>query len=56
MQIQIKQKQGHDTIHAEDVSKALIFLFNFSHSNFHPDETGAKCQKFNIVGRDEIEI
>ena len=42
-------------IHAEDVSKALIFLFNFDHSNFHPDETGAKCQKFNIVGRDEID-
>lgn len=42
-------------IHAEDVSKALIFLFNFDHSNFQPDETGAKCQKFNIVGRDEID-
>ena len=24
-------------------------------SSFTPDETGAKCQKFNIVGKDEID-
>ena len=24
-------------------------------SSFAPDETGAKCQKFNIVGKDEID-
>ena len=42
-------------IHAEDVSEALIFLFNYDHGKFIPDETGAKCQKFNIVGKDEID-
>ena len=42
-------------IHAEDVANALLFLFNYDLSSFKPDSTGAKCQKFNIVGRDEID-
>ena len=42
-------------IHAEDVANALLFLFNYDFSHFQPDETGAKCQKFNIVGKDEID-
>lgn len=42
-------------IHAEDVANALLFLFNYDFSHFKPDETGAKCQKFNIVGKDEID-
>ena len=42
-------------IHAEDVSNALLFLFNYDISKIQPDSTGAKCQKFNIVGKDEID-
>jgi len=42
-------------IHAEDVANALMFLFNYNISSMEPDETGAKCQKFNIVGKDEID-
>lgn len=42
-------------IHAEDVSDALLFLFNYDISQLNPDSTGAKCQKFNIVGKDEID-
>tara|TARA_B100001057_G_scaffold501049_1_gene620044 strand:- start:7859 stop:8884 length:1026 start_codon:yes stop_codon:yes gene_type:complete len=42
-------------IHAEDVANALLFLFNYDISNLKPDITGAKCQKFNIVGKDEID-
>ena len=42
-------------IHAEDVADALLFLYNFDISSMQPDETGAKCQKFNIVGKDEID-
>jgi len=42
-------------IHAEDVADALMFLFNYNISSIEPDETGAKCQKFNIVGKDEID-
>ena len=42
-------------IHAEDVSDALLFLFNYDISKIQPDSTGAKCQKFNIVGKDEID-
>ena len=41
-------------IHAEDVSNALLFLLNYDISSISPDPTGAKCQKFNIVGKDEI--
>jgi len=42
-------------IHASDVSEALLFLFNYDLSSLSPDDTGAKCQKFNIVGKDEID-
>tara|TARA_Y100001935_G_scaffold45913_1_gene37725 strand:+ start:267 stop:1292 length:1026 start_codon:yes stop_codon:yes gene_type:complete len=42
-------------IHAEDVADALMFLFNYNISSMEPDKTGAKCQKFNIVGKDEID-
>tara|TARA_B100000965_G_scaffold406362_1_gene444899 strand:+ start:2662 stop:3687 length:1026 start_codon:yes stop_codon:yes gene_type:complete len=42
-------------IHAEDVANALLFLLNFDLSSLKPDSTGAKCQKFNIVGKDEID-
>ena len=42
-------------IHAKDVAEALLFLYNYDMSSFTPDETGAKCQKFNIVGKDEID-
>ena len=42
-------------IHAEDVAEALLFLYNYDVDRFGADETGAKCQKFNIVGKDEID-
>ena len=42
-------------IHAKDVADALLFLLNYDLSKFKPDATGAKCQKFNIVGKDEID-
>ena len=42
-------------IHAEDVANALLFLFNFNLKSLKPDSTGMKCQKFNIVGKDEID-
>ena len=41
-------------IHAKDVANALLFLFNYDTNSLNPDATGAKCQKFNIVGKDEI--
>jgi dTDP-glucose 4,6-dehydratase len=41
-------------IHAEDVAEALLFLYSYNVSSMKADETGAKCQKFNIVGVDEI--
>ena len=42
-------------IHAEDVAEALMFLYNYNIEQLNPDSTGAKCQKFNIVGKDEID-
>tara|TARA_B100001057_G_scaffold501113_1_gene620737 strand:+ start:5111 stop:6136 length:1026 start_codon:yes stop_codon:yes gene_type:complete len=42
-------------IHAEDVADALLFLYNYDMSTMTADKTGAKCQKFNIVGKDEID-
>ena len=42
-------------IHAEDVADALMFLYNYDISSMEPDSTGMKCQKFNIVGKDEID-
>ena len=41
-------------IHAKDVANALLFLLQYDISILKPDITGAKCQKFNIVGKDEI--
>lgn len=40
-------------IHAEDVSSAVLFLLN-NKFTFYPDNTGAKCPKFNIVGSEEL--
>ena len=40
-------------IHAEDVSDAMLFLLK-GDFKFSPDETGAKCPKFNIVGAEEL--
>lgn len=42
-------------IHAKDVAEALLFLYEYNISSLKSDETGAKCQKFNIVGKDEID-
>jgi len=42
-------------IHAEDVADALLFLYHSDISSMKPDKTGAKCEKFNIVGKDEID-
>lgn len=41
-------------IHAEDVADATLFLLNNTF-NLEPDYGGAKCQKFNIVGAEEID-
>jgi len=42
-------------IHAADVAEALLFLYDYDINSLKPDLTGAKCQKFNIVGKDEID-
>ena len=42
-------------IHAGDVADALLFLYNYDINCLKPDSTGAKCQKFNIVGKNEID-
>ncbi|OUX36970.1 MAG: NAD-dependent epimerase [Candidatus Pelagibacter sp. TMED273] len=42
-------------IHAGDVADALFFLINYDTFSLPADESGIKCQKFNIVGRDEID-
>ena len=42
-------------IHAADVAEALLFLYDYDINSLKPDSTGAKCQKFNIVGKDEID-
>ena len=42
-------------IHAEDVSSAILFLLLNAKGKWNlPDETGAKCPKFNIVGSEEL--
>jgi len=42
-------------IHAEDVADALLFLLFHPEQDWSvPDETGAKCPKFNIVGAEEL--
>ena len=43
-------------IHAKDVADALLFLYNkVDISSLKPDYGGAKCQKFNIVGAEELD-
>ena len=42
-------------IHAGDVADALLFLYNYDINCLKPGSTGAKCQKFNIVGKNEID-
>lgn len=42
-------------IHARDVADALLFLYNFDMNKLLLDETGIKCQKFNIVGAEELD-
>ena len=41
-------------IHAEDVAEAIHFLLT-QNIKVETDYGGAKCQKFNIVGKDEID-
>ncbi len=41
-------------IHAADVSDAVLFLLRYPKQKWEPDETGAKCPKFNIVGSEEL--
>ena len=55
MLTQTKIPGSRHYIHAKDVADALLFIFNYDLSMFKPDQTGAKCQKFNIVGKDEID-
>ena len=42
-------------IYAGDVAEALLFLYNYDISSIGIDSSGIKCQKFNIVGKDEID-
>ncbi len=42
-------------IHAEDVANALLFLFNYDIDSLPFSDHSIKCQKFNIVGKDEID-
>jgi dTDP-glucose 4,6-dehydratase len=45
-------------IHAEDVAEAQLFLLNLNDEQlkrvYEPDFGGAKCPKFNVVGKEEI--
>lgn len=42
-------------IHAADVADALMFLIDYDTSGLPRDYGGAKCQKFNIVGAEELD-
>ena len=42
-------------IHAADVADALMFLIDYDISVLPRDYGGARCQKFNIVGADELD-
>jgi dTDP-glucose 4,6-dehydratase len=46
-------------IHAKDVAEAMLFLLNLSEDQMHvvnqPDFGWAKCPKFNVVGKEEID-
>ena len=39
----------------KDVSNAVIFLMNYNLDKIEINENDLKCQKFNIVGKDEID-
>lgn len=45
-------------IHAKDVAEAMLFLLNLDEEQkktiYTPDFGGAKCPKFNVVGKEEI--
>jgi dTDP-glucose 4,6-dehydratase len=41
-------------IHAADVADAMLFLLKLDPTILKPDETGATCPKFNLVGKEEI--
>jgi dTDP-glucose 4,6-dehydratase len=41
-------------IHAADVADAMLFLLDLDSTKFKPDHTDAKCPKFNLVGKEEI--
>lgn len=46
-------------IHGSDVADAIMFLLNLNEDQlnmvYQPDYGGAKCPKFNIVGKEEID-
>jgi|TARA_Y100000768_G_scaffold209062_1_gene157473 dTDP-glucose 4,6-dehydratase len=42
-------------IHAKDVANAVIFLLKYDINSLINDDETIKCQKFNIVGKDEID-
>lgn len=41
-------------IHAADVADGLLFLLDLENVEFESDYGGAKCPKFNLVGKEEI--
>ena len=41
-------------IHAADVADALFFLLTLNNTELNEDYGGAKCPKFNLVGKEEI--
>lgn len=46
-------------IHGKDVAEAMYFLLNLNEAQlkkvYEPDFGGAKCPKFNVVGKEEID-
>ena len=44
-------------IHTSDVSEAILFLLKLSDQGhvFKDDFGGAKCPKFNVVGKEEVD-
>lgn len=42
-------------IHAKDVADALLFLLDLDVGLLPKDSSGSKCQKFNIVGAEELD-
>lgn len=41
-------------IHARDVADGLLFITNLEDYQMTPDFGGAKCPKFNLVGKEEV--